>query len=418
MTKKFIFFSFFILFLSIFLYLYLFEIEYFPIIELDNSYNAKCLDGSNYRFNFIPGKNDGKNKFFLYFEGGGWCGQETFGENFIESCFERAKTSMGTQIGYLSSIIISRLQRLISNKKKYNPNFYNWNKIFVRYCDGSSFISDKEYEKNNTKIYMYGKKNLLGIINYLKIYHNFTNADSVILSGFSAGSFATLIYGNYIETLTTKKNNTYIISDSGFFYDVDPKIERIRKLVKNAYKYAANKNEIINLFNYYCDKDYIKNEPWKCLCGGYFIHNINVPILSFQNLYDSWMTKVLNGNDCWFNKLYIKNCTEKQIEKIIKEGELIIEKIHKYPRHDHITLFYYRKLGHMLTYYNWIWDDKNYAIDGMTINDIIKEWYETISQGKKMKKREFIEKNNTHIESKDIYYYYFFWYTIFDFNLF
>ncbi len=54
----------------------------------------------------------------------------------------------------------------------------------------------------------------------------------------------------------------------------------------------------------------------------------------------------------------------------------------------------------------------------MTINDIIKEWYKTISQGKKMKKREFIEKNNTHIESKDIYYYYFFWYTIFDFNLF
>jgi hypothetical protein len=77
MTKKFIFFSFFILILSIFLYLYLFEIEYFPIIELDNSYNAKCLDGSNYRFNFIPCKNDGKNKFFLYFEGGGWCGQET-----------------------------------------------------------------------------------------------------------------------------------------------------------------------------------------------------------------------------------------------------------------------------------------------------------------------------------------------------
>ena len=60
----------------------------------------------------------------------------------------------------------------------------------------------------------------------------------------------------------------------------------------------------------------------------------------------------------------------------------------------------------MLTYYNWIWDDKNYSIDGLTINGIIKEWYETVSNGKEMKKREYIEKENTHIESKDFYFYY------------
>ena len=61
---------------------------------------------------------------------------------------------------------------------------------------------------------MYGKNNLLGVLNYLKYNYDFTNADSVILSGFSAGSFSTLIYANYIDSLTTKKNNTFIISDS------------------------------------------------------------------------------------------------------------------------------------------------------------------------------------------------------------
>ena len=65
-------------------------------------------------------------------------------------------------------MVISRLVRLLSSKEKYNPNFYNWNKVFVRYCDGSSFISDRTYEKNGTKIYMYGKNNLLGVLNYLK----------------------------------------------------------------------------------------------------------------------------------------------------------------------------------------------------------------------------------------------------------
>ena len=404
--KKYFFLSIPVLILSVLIYLILFEIEYIPIIELEDSYNAKCLDGSNYRFNFIQGKGEGKNKFFLYFEGGGWCGQETLGDNFVQSCFERASTSLGSKIGFISSLVISRLVRLLSSKEKYNPNFYNWNKVFVRYCDGSSFISDRTYEKNGTKIYMYGKNNLLGVLNYLKYNYDFTNADSVILSGFSAGSFSTLIYANYIDSLTTKKNNTFIISDSGFFYDLDEKKLKVNKLVQKAYEYSTNHTEIVNLFNYYCDKEYIEKEPWKCLSGEYFVYNIKVPILSFQNLYDAWITRVINGNDCWFNKNFIKNCSNEQMEKIYREGNLLIEKIHKYPRYDHITLFYYRKLGHMLTYYNWIWDDKNFSIDGLTINDIIKLRYETVSSGKEMKKREFIEKDNTHIESKDFYFYY------------
>ena len=98
--------AFVILILSFILYLIFFEIEYAPIIELDDSYNAKCLDGSNYRFNFIQGKGEGKNKFFIYFEGGGCCGQDTLGDDIIESCFKRANSSSGSKIGYFSSLIL------------------------------------------------------------------------------------------------------------------------------------------------------------------------------------------------------------------------------------------------------------------------------------------------------------------------
>lgn len=28
----------------------------------------------------------------------------------------------------------------------YQLDFYNWNKVFVRYCDGASFSGDAEYE--------------------------------------------------------------------------------------------------------------------------------------------------------------------------------------------------------------------------------------------------------------------------------
>ena len=220
---------------------------------------------------------------------------------------------------------------------------------------------------------MYGKKNLFVIIKYLYLNYNFTEADSVILSGFSAESFASLLYFNYIDSLTTKKNNTYVISGSGFFFDLDENIPKLNKLMKNIYEYSTNHTTIIKLFNYYCDKHYIEKEPWKCLNGDYFIYNIKVPILSLQNLYDSWITKVLNGNDCWANKNFINNCSQQQMDKIYNEGNILLEKIRNYKRNNHITLFYYRKIGHMLTYFNWIWDDKNYSIDGLTLNKIIKK---------------------------------------------
>ena len=48
--------------------------ENFTTIELDPSTGARALDGTNYKFYIVPGKDEGKNKFFLYFQGGAFCG--------------------------------------------------------------------------------------------------------------------------------------------------------------------------------------------------------------------------------------------------------------------------------------------------------------------------------------------------------
>ncbi|XLR23852.1 hypothetical protein HN51_070261 [Arachis hypogaea] len=33
---------------------------------------------------------------------------------------------------------------ILNNMRIFNPDLYNWNRVKVRYCDGSSFTSDKE----------------------------------------------------------------------------------------------------------------------------------------------------------------------------------------------------------------------------------------------------------------------------------
>ncbi|XP_031096644.1 pectin acetylesterase 3-like isoform X2 [Ipomoea triloba] len=68
-------------------------------------------------------------------KGGGWCSTP-------KECKERSAGSLGTsnnqpplEFGH----IISK-----SNHSKGNPDFCNWNRVHVHYCDESSFTSDIE----------------------------------------------------------------------------------------------------------------------------------------------------------------------------------------------------------------------------------------------------------------------------------
>ena len=78
-------------------YLIITEIEFnVKIIELPSSASAKCLDGSNYRFQLIRGSGEGIDKYILSFYGGGWCGSEVNSpSSTIEACRKRALTVAG-----------------------------------------------------------------------------------------------------------------------------------------------------------------------------------------------------------------------------------------------------------------------------------------------------------------------------------
>ena len=47
--------------------IYLNTTENFTIIELDSSTGAKCTDGSNYQYYYIPGVGSGAKKFMFFF---------------------------------------------------------------------------------------------------------------------------------------------------------------------------------------------------------------------------------------------------------------------------------------------------------------------------------------------------------------
>ena len=72
------------------------------------------------------------NKWIIHFEGGGWCFDE-------ELCVERSKTCLGSSKFWAQS---TTLGGLLSPNLQTNPNFYNWNVVFLNYCDGAFFAGN------------------------------------------------------------------------------------------------------------------------------------------------------------------------------------------------------------------------------------------------------------------------------------
>ncbi|KAK1568738.1 hypothetical protein Q3G72_028166 [Acer saccharum] len=69
-----------------------------------------------------------------YTQGGGWC-------NNVTDCLSRSNNRLGSSKHMEKEVAFSGM---LSNEQKFNPDFYNWNRIKVRYCDGASFTGDVE----------------------------------------------------------------------------------------------------------------------------------------------------------------------------------------------------------------------------------------------------------------------------------
>uniref|UniRef100_A0A452YTQ9 Pectin acetylesterase n=1 Tax=Aegilops tauschii subsp. strangulata TaxID=200361 RepID=A0A452YTQ9_AEGTS len=107
-----------------------------------------CLDGSPPAYHLHRGSGAGARGWLLQFEGGGWC-------NDAPSCAARAGTRRG------STRLMSKLEvfsGVLSNDPARNPDFYNWNRVKLRYCDGGSFAGDSEFRNGSSVIYMRGQR--------------------------------------------------------------------------------------------------------------------------------------------------------------------------------------------------------------------------------------------------------------------
>ena len=102
---------------------------------LSSSSEARCIDGSTPAYYIRKGRDEGANKWVLHFEGGGWCYD-------LQACYLRSKTGLGSSKGYPDTMRNSELPLYLSDYSTVNPLMHNWNAVYVKYCDGSSYAGN------------------------------------------------------------------------------------------------------------------------------------------------------------------------------------------------------------------------------------------------------------------------------------
>ena len=124
------------------------------VARLASSQDARCLDGSAPLYFLKKGSGSGADKWYVHHEGGGWCVG-------LEECGLRAKaageaqkltkdgpkiyTNLGSTEQFVDSGTLNAANGgYFSSDRTVNPMMWNWNMVYIKYCDGGSFAGNLE----------------------------------------------------------------------------------------------------------------------------------------------------------------------------------------------------------------------------------------------------------------------------------
>jgi hypothetical protein len=102
------------------------------LVMLESPGDAVCLDGTTPGYYYRQGIGNGTKGWIIHLEGGGWCYSEA-------ECLERSYSKLGSSESWPHTADFSGF---LSDNSSTNPDFYDWNVVYIKYCDGASFTGN------------------------------------------------------------------------------------------------------------------------------------------------------------------------------------------------------------------------------------------------------------------------------------
>ncbi|XP_057416807.1 pectin acetylesterase 8-like isoform X2 [Lotus japonicus] len=280
-----------------------------PLIRLEKavSKGAVCLDGTPPAYHFDEGSGEGVNNWIVFLEGGGWC-------NNVTDCLLRKDTRRGSSDQMTEPRFFNGF---LSENQKFNPDFYNWNRILVRYCDGASFTGDVEEVDPATNLHFRGARVFVAVIEEL-LAKGMQNAENAILSGCSAGGLATILQCDHFKSLLPAEAKVKCVPDAGYFINVKD-ISGTQYIEEYYNEVVATHGSAKNLPPS-CTS---RRSPGLCFFPQYVASEISTPIFYVNAAYDTWQIHNIfargsaDPHGIWHNcKLDINNCSPDQLTAI------------------------------------------------------------------------------------------------------
>ncbi|PAN30946.1 hypothetical protein PAHAL_5G385400 [Panicum hallii] len=164
------------------------------------------MDGTPPAYHLDPGSGAGNNSWIVNLEGGGWC-------NNVRACQFRRTSRRGSSDLMEKEIPFGGI---MSSSPADNPDFYNWNRVKLRYCDGASFAGEG-FDKENG-FYFRGQRIWDAVIRHL-LSIGMASADQVLLTGCSAGGLAVILHCDEFQAFFPHTTTVKCLADAGLFLD-------------------------------------------------------------------------------------------------------------------------------------------------------------------------------------------------------
>ena len=343
---------------------------------------AACLDGSPQAFYYRRGSNESAHKFHIHLEGGGWCSglARSIGSHACpQTCYDRsqpAKSPRGSSI-MDPPYLYYPSKSYLSNDPSANPLSWDWNSVYVRYCDGASFSGNNDSEvltEDGDPLYFKGFNNLNAVLDILRDEYDLFDATDVLLTGNSAGGLAVYFHADYIASyIGVERNdiNFMAMADAGWFMDYEGN-GKYADCMRWIFE-AQNTSIVLN------QKCLEKNKDgYKCMFAQHTAPFIDSKLMAIQSRFDSWQIgmELVSGDSSEINA-YGQQLEKSMMEHFLKNSNLEARE----------RMLYLDSCKHHSQEKGW----ENIAIDGLTAAEVEYDfWFQNSSNSDK----------NTHIQNK------------------
>ncbi|CAI5481385.1 unnamed protein product [Closterium sp. Yama58-4] len=269
------------------------------VLLRNNSFGAKCLDGSPPGYYIRRGRGAGGANWHVHLPVGGWCGDE-------RSCTRRSLNPLGSTThwaarapaaGYGRKKAYPAFSGLLSSNAAVNPAFHTWNLVRLVYCDGGGYTGTRGRIDvgGNKSLYLDGWNIMQAVLQDLREKRGMAAASRILLSGSSAGGQAVVMLCDRVAAAFPAAY-TKCFSDAAFLADAKDRFGQ--------YRWRDNVQQLASFHQINippCPRD-----SWMCFFPQYALPTVTTPIFIYQALFD--LVLIPYGNQLGQNSAYNTKC--------------------------------------------------------------------------------------------------------------